>query len=146
MSDTVTNDDVEFERVVRWRAAAVADGWSIAPTYPGTEPADRAARLSRDGFTIQILTRDMLAWFEAGKQSWKPKVRYSLSITIWGPDGLQIDPPHEYDGAAIIAGLRHCMNCGADDVETQRFSFAGRCCAACRPEMSRLTEQPGWMR
>ena len=49
-----------FERVrnrvlcEQWRNAAVADGWSIEPTYEH-EPQEHAFRLRRDGFVVQGL-------------------------------------------------------------------------------------------
>lgn len=116
-----------------WRDAAVADGWSIEPTYD-YEPVERAWRLSREGFSVQGITR-------AARDDTEMT---TADIHIWGPDGLAIRPPPIYDWSAIVAGSRTCNACGATDVETQRYGFAGRCCAACRPEMARIHEQPGW--
>lgn len=115
-----------------WRDAAVADGWSIQPTYDH-ESVDRAWRLGREGFKALGLTRP-------GNERELP----CASVHVWGPDGLAVRPPPVYDWPAIVAGARTCSACGTVDVETQRFSFAGRCCAACRPEMARRYEQPGW--
>ncbi len=116
-----------------WRDAAVADGWSMRPTYQ-QESVERAWRLERDGFVVSGITRSPEAEGDMP----------TVSIHIWGPDGLVIKAPGVYDFAALVAGTRTCAACGATDVDTQRFSFAGRCCAACRPEMARLHEQPGW--
>ena len=66
------------------------------------------------------------------------------SVSIWGPDSLAIAVPMPYSWDAIVAGARTCSACGKTDVDTQRFSFAGRCCAACLPEMRRQHERPGW--
>lgn len=116
-----------------WCAAAVADGWTIEPTYPGHEPVETAWRLSRAGFSVQGLSRP-----EADRMT------PCASVHIWGPDALQIKPPPVYDWDAIVRGSRTCTACGAQDVDTQRYSFAGRCCAACRPEMARQHEQGNW--
>ena len=124
----------KLERICRFRDAAVNDNWSIEQTY-NTESQDRAAKLRRDGFTMNIVTRDgrrdNVNWVES-------------AIHIWGPDDLVINPPINYDWGAIQKGLRTCNNCGKTNVETVRYSFAGRCCRACRPEMKRIHEQPGW--
>ena len=104
-----TSDPARLEGVRQFVADAVRDGWSIGPTYPGGEPQERAATLTREG-----------------------------------PDGLAIRPPPFYDFSVIAAGVRHCEYCGADDVGTQRVGFAGRTCAACRPEQAKIQEYPGW--
>ena len=134
-----TNDDAKFQAVADWFDAAIADGWLAEQTYKH-EPLERAARLRRDGFTAQILRRSEANGRKPGK--WK----YEAMVSLWGPDRLAINPPFPYDMTAIIAGLRTCNACGATDVETQRYSFAGRCCAECRPEMARKHEYPGWTR
>lgn len=128
---------------ITWREAAIADGWVLTPTYQH-EPAESHG-------TIQIGTR--IGTFK-GHVMTRPNKRgenehdWSLGsgeVTIWGSDGLQIRVPLVYPGIeAIIAATRECFNCGAKDVDTQRYSFAGRCCAKCRPEMQRIHEQPGW--
>lgn len=126
-----------------WRDCALADGWSLEPTYQH-EPAESHG-------TIAIDTR--IGMFK-GHVMARPSKRgeterdWSLGmgeVTVWAPDSLQIRVPLIYPGIeAIIAMTRHCNNCHADDVDTQRYSFAGRCCAACRPEMARIHERPGW--
>lgn len=115
-----------------YRDAAIADGWTCEPTYKN-EPMDQAARLHKDGFVIQILARPKTE-----------KLRGSANVNIWGSDGLNIIPPDEYDWSAIVASLRYCGACGATDVDTTRYSFAGRCCLNCLPEMKRQYEKPGW--
>lgn len=124
-------DQLTLEQVRAWRDAAIADGWDATPTYE-TESIDRATRLRRDGWEAQVLTRD------DSPQS------ISATVHLWGPDGLAVRTGIAYDFDKLKAGLRTCMACKATDVDTQRYSFAGRCCAACRPEMARRTEQPGW--
>ena len=63
---------------------------------------------------------------------------------MWGPDGMQVVVPVIYDATKLIAGLRACLYCDAQDVPTQRVSFAGRCCATCFSEQKRIQEYPGW--
>ena len=143
-----TNDDKVYREVVAFRDAAIADGWVHRPTYE-SEPEERACRLSRGGFTMQILTRsrdnEVLDPSRGYHHSIHGKWKYEAQVNIWGPDGLCISPGSPvYDMERIKAGLRRCDACGAKDVETQRYSFAGRCCAKCRPEMAAKYEKPGW--
>lgn len=84
---------------------------------------------------MMILTRD-----PAGGSKWK----YEAEVNIWGPDKLAIRPPATYDFAAIQAAQTTCSHCKKTGVKTQRYSFAGRCCEACLPEMRRKHEGPGW--
>lgn len=126
---------VEWARA--WRDAAVADGWSIEPTYGDSESVDRAARLSRVGWMAQVITRTPI---EGNRHA----NYYCGTIHVWGPDGLAVSPGHTYDWAHLVAGLRTCSACKATDVDTERYGFAGRCCAACLPTMRARTEQPGW--
>lgn len=120
-----------------WRDAAIADGWSIEPTYGASEPVERAARLRREGFSAQILTRlpvegDRNQQYTDG------------SVHLWGPDGLAVNPGRTYDWAKLNAGLTTCSACKATDVPTERVGFAGRVCAACLPAQRRAIETPGW--
>jgi len=130
-----TNDRADLERVIQFRDAAVADGWVMTPTYD-FESVDRASHLHKDGFVISILSRD--------NSEAERNYKYEAQVSIWGPDGMAIKPPQTYDWPTIQAGLRTCNKCGATDVNTERYSFAGRCCAACLPEMRRQHERPGW--
>ena len=114
---------------------AIADGWTISK-YFDTEPVDQACKLSREGFKMSVLTRTN----DPSVSFWK----YEAHISIWGPDGLIIATPQKYDWDALVAALRHCPQCQATDVSTVRFSFAGRCCNTCLPEMRRIHELPGW--
>jgi hypothetical protein len=126
----------QVERATKFRDAAVADGWSIEPTYEGSEDVSRAAKLRRDGFVMSVLTRTPTD---------KPYQNYyEGSVSIWAPDGMSVKTPNEYSYEAIVAGVRTCNECGATDVETHRFSFAGRCCAKCLPAARRVAEPPGW--
>lgn len=135
-----SNDPANLLAVRAIVAAAVADGWSIRPTYE-REPVERAAHLERDGFTMSALMRDNTQ--DAEPHHWK----YEVDLSLWGPDKLMIPPPETYDSgtfARLIAMLRHCPHCKAEDVDTFCYSFAGRCCAACLPEMKAEHEKPGW--
>ena len=127
-----TNDQALFEAAVMWRDAAIADGWDARATYD-CEPFERASTLTRNGFVAQIITRK-----DVGK--WK----FSATISVWGPDGLAINPPNKYKWESISEGISTCNYCGATGVETHRVGFAGRVCLKCKPEISKKVEYPGW--
>jgi hypothetical protein len=132
-----TNDEQRYREVCAFRDAAVADGWSIEPTYGRHEAVDRFATLRRDGFTMHAKARTK----DKDWQKWK----YEAEITIWGPDGMVLKPgATAYDWAAIQAAVRTCNLCGATDVDTERYGFAGRCCAGCLPSARSKYERPGW--
>lgn len=133
MDDGYTNDSARFAAAVAWREAAIADGWDAKPGYPNHEAMERVCHLSKDGYIVHVLTREKVG-----------KWAYQASVNVWGPDGLAIKPPFVYDMAAITAGTRHCNYCNADDVDTERVGFAGRCCAACLPRQREIAERPGW--
>lgn len=120
-------------KAIAWREAALADGWTIEPTYQQHEPMETAFKMHRDGFLVQGLARPPSATMLGTGE-----------IHCWGPDGLAIHAGEIYDFAALQADLRICHNCAKADVDTMRYSFAGRCCAECLPEMRRVHEQPGW--
>src|SRR5271157_489350 len=88
-----TNARIWYDRAVAWRDAAVANGWSIVPTYGDHEPVKRAARLEREGFTCQILTRD--------NSTEVRKYAFEASVSVWAPDGLSILVPNVYDWNAV---------------------------------------------
>lgn len=123
-----------------WRDLAIADGWTATPLY-GHEPVDHAAKITHpSGFYGHVMTRPNKR--PENERDWSLG---SGEVTIWAPDRLQIRVPLVYPGIeALIAATRECFNCNAKDVDTQRYSFAGRCCAKCRPEMERRHEGPGW--
>jgi hypothetical protein len=126
----------DYERVVAYRNAAVADGWSIEPTYASDESVDSAARLKRDGFVMQILTRR--------KEQPSGKINYEADVAVWGPDRLCIRPGQVYSMEHLTAELRSCHYCGKKDVPTQQVAFCSRCCAECAPKQRAIQEQPGW--
>lgn len=130
-----SNDPNHIASVREFVAAAVADGWSIEPTYPSHETAEQACRLRRDGYVALCLMRELPA---GGR--W----RFNTCVHLWGPDRLAITPPYPYDFAAIQAGLRTCLSCGRADVDVQRAGFAGRYCAICLPAERKAQEYPGW--
>ena len=136
---TAYNDEQAVQVVHRFREAAIADGWSAQPTYEGHETVERAARLYREGFQLQLLSR---------APTGKPFENfYHASISAWGPDGLAIETPGngEYPGFAFfIAGTKRCAKCERGDVETVRVGFAGRYCRECAPEARKRFETPGW--
>lgn len=131
-----TNDRAELDAAHAWRVAAIADGWKAKPTYDKNEPLERHATLSKDGFVAHVKARD-----DTEK---KYRHRYEAGVHVWAPDGLSVRAPTIYDFAAIKAGVRHCVNCGKDDVDTQRYSFAGRCCADCVQPLRAKYERSGW--
>ena len=129
----LTNDEKEFNEVSAFREDAIADGWEAKPGS-ASELIEDYAHLNREGFKMHVLSRKN-----------QGKYKFQAQVSIWGPDGLAIGLlGPSYNWEEIKAGLRRCNNCGKQDVETQRYSFAGRCCAGCRPEMAKTHEYPGW--
>ena len=140
-----TNDPQELEKVISFRDAAIADGWAIKPSYP-SESMGRASRLEKEGFIIQVLSRD-----NTPESKFPPnpndrvgiKWEYEVDIHIWGPDGLIIREPSSYDWEEIKKGVITCNQCGKEG-KTFRFFFAGRACAECLPALKKKYEKPGW--
>jgi len=130
-----TNDVEELNRVIKFREDAIADGWTCEPTYGKFESVDSASSLTKNGFTMLILTRT-----NKDRAKWK----YEAEVSIWGTDKLAIEPPKVYDYDAIVKGLRVCGFCGAKDVATARVDFANRCCANCLYEARKRLETAGW--
>ncbi len=134
------NNNIDhLHQVQKFRDDAIKDGWSIKPTYDHYESVESASTLSKDGFVMSILTRT----HDLNKY---PNVKnlYEVKISIWGPDDLAIEPPQEYDMEKIVEGMRFCKHCGKTDVDTFKYSFAGRCCKNCLPALREKYEQPGW--
>ncbi len=134
-----TDDKTVYDQVIKFKQDAITDGWSARATYENHESIERACTLEKNGFTMMILSRE-----GTGTVRQPGKWQYEALVSIWGNDGLAITPPAAYDWQAIVRGMRHCNNCGKDDVATQRYSFAGRCCKDCLPEMRKEREYPGW--
>lgn len=125
-----TNDTKQYDEAIAFRAALLADGWSIKQN---DKTEDTYTSHYKDGYCVQVMSRTKI-----GK--WK----YEAQVNAWGPDGMTIRAPTVYDFAAMQRGLRHCGLCKAADVETQRYSFAGRCCAKCIDKARAEYERPGW--
>lgn len=119
-------------QIREWVATAIADGWESSPTYE-QEDENRARTLTRDGFQVQVISRDEVA-----------PLKSSFDISGWSPDGLVIAIPMPYSWERVQAAVRRCNLCGAENVETRRYSFAGRCCQACLPKAREKPEYPGW--
>lgn len=139
-----TNSDDEYKAVIAWRNAALADGWTLAATYEGIEPSTSYGTISKEGGWTGHVCARVATEMQSRVPWYGNKWKYSARVTLWGPDGLDVPAREVYDWAAIVAGLRTCAACGKKDVPTQRYSFAGRCCADCRPTMAAQHEQPGW--
>lgn len=131
----MTNDYRRVEAAIAYREAAKADGWIAEPIYKN-ESIDQACALTRDGFTINILTRTNCR---------SNRYKYQASVSIWGPDRLIVKPSsYQYNWPLIRDGVRCCHECGATDVYTTRVSFAGRVCKPCLPTARAKHEKPGW--
>ena len=83
-----TNDLSKLEADIAFRDAAISDGWVAKPTYGNHEPMESHATLKKEGFVMHAKCRK-----KPEGERWKAET----GITIWGPDGLQIDVPTEYD-------------------------------------------------
>jgi|GEM_PF-3222612 len=133
----------DLARVTAWRDAALADGWAARPTYTTVsggvgESAERACTLTRDGFTVQVVTRP------AGKDRQGYATPVDASIAAWGPDGLaiELDSP-TYSMTALQRSLTRCGYCEAEG-PTTRLGFAGRACPECRTVLAPKIEHRGW--
>ena len=136
---------MKLDQAVKWRDDAVADGWLIEPTYQ-TEDVSRAATLHKDGFTAQVITRIYDEEYIKTAQPWMKHMagKTDVSIAVWGPDTLAIRPGVAYSWEALWKALMTCLECGREDVKTQRVGFAGRCCETCLPAARKRDEYPGW--
>lgn len=130
----LTNNREYFDMANKYREDAISDGWTATATYGDGEPIERHATLEKDGFKMHIMARE-----GAGRY------KYQASVTIWGPDRLQVRPPDKYDWQYIKDGIRRCCHCLSIG-ETFQAGFAGRYCAKCIPEQKRIQEYPGWTR
>jgi hypothetical protein len=70
--------------------------------------------------------------------------RYFPVGNNWAPDGLAVEPPAVYNFEELVRNSRTCEFCKAQNVDTQRVGFAGRCCAACLPDARKRIETKGW--
>jgi hypothetical protein len=125
-----SNNQSQYDKVVSFRDAAIADGWTVRENYPSSSGIEN---LEKSGFKMMVVLRQNI-----GK--WK----FEAEISIWGPDGLSIKLSETYSMESIVAGLLTCNECGKTGVETERYSFAGRCCKECLPAMQKKHEYSGW--
>jgi hypothetical protein len=111
---------------IAWRTAALKDGWSMEPLHEHAS-WEAAARLERQGFVAYVYAT--------------PK---DPAVFVWGSDKLGLHSTVEYSWDALVRGLRICLECGAEDVPTQRVWFAGRVCETCLPAARVKYETKGW--
>ena len=117
---------MEKSEAIQWRLDVMADGWDSKPMYQH-EPEECAAKLTNSGWIAHVIAREGY-----------------VDVAVWGPDGLAVDPPYIYSMDRLVEGLESCNICGAKHVHTQRYSFAGRCCADCIEDARAEHEKPGW--
>ncbi|MGC9030088.1 MAG: hypothetical protein ACP5LD_10500 [Desulfomonilaceae bacterium] len=121
---------MEKEKVREWVKSAEADGWKTYHGLSGLLGMEEAVRGAKvvDGL---------------GEFNFVAIIGENSEVGMWGPDGLQTVVPFPYrsPGADL---LETCPVCGATGVKTYQYSFAGRACAKCLPEMKRKYESPGW--
>ena len=116
-----------LNEIVAWRDAAVADGWSITPTY-NSEGIDRASTLDRDGWKALILTRS----------------ERDCDVVVWSSDRLVVTHGTIYSFEELKRNERLCSNCGSTEIATVRIGFAGRVCPTCREKLKPIIEYSGW--
>lgn len=137
-----TNDEAQYRQVKAWRDAAVADGWSVEPTYAPQgkskgEPVESAAKLHRDGWTASILTRDNQ---DKPGRKWK----YEAQVSVWDPNGRGVAPGATYDWDRLREDSLRCDKCGTLVDRVHHVGFANKACADCLPAMREKMEYPGW--
>lgn len=121
---------MQLEDAVKWREDAVADGWSIKPTYDEHESQDTHATLEREGYKAFVNARP-------GQNRNR--------IHIWCPKGISIlGCSGDYNFDRIVAAVRTCQFCGSEDVDTVRIRFAERSCMDCVDQKRKELETPGW--
>lgn len=142
MSKIATHELRDPALIFAWRDAAVADGWTITPTYEN-ESVDTAFHLAHaNGFKISGCARPDTKSYPP--RPVQPSGGY-YTLAGWDDRGIGFDPfPAVYSLAALVALTRHCPICGADDVDTNRVGFADRACATCTPGLRAKIETPGW--
>lgn len=133
-----TDNPARIAAARAFREAMAADGWDCVAGDGGRGPrtVEAYAHLRRDGWVAHV----MADIYPPGKK-WYGQA----SVHIWAPDRLDIKPPDIYPGFEKLQALiRHCNYCDRDDVDTERVSFAGRCCAQCLSAERDRLEYPGW--
>lgn len=119
-----------------WVEAARKDGWAISATY-SSESVERAAKLEREGWNALAIMRPQ------GLDGTWP-VKDCASLSVWGPDGLQINVPSSYSWKACQEALSLCNVCGQKSKDVERASFAGRYCNACHKKEAPNLYYRGW--
>lgn len=128
-----TNSDEHIEAVRQFVKDAIADEW-LQEKYYDSETLDQSCKLYKNGFEVSVLTRNL------NGSRWK----YQASINAWADDGLAIRLPLRYDWKVFENAKTTCNICLATNVQTQRYSFAGRCCENCISDARKEHEYPGW--
>lgn len=114
----------------QWLEDALADGW--VETDRGWE---NYYILEREGWAAHINTNSVAL---------RGRERITVgSVTVWGPDELQILVPVHYNWQWMQDALKICEECGHVG-ETVRLGFAGRVCPECRKKLVDKVEYPGW--
>lgn len=135
------DNETMFALAAEWRAALVADGFTLEPTYGKSEPIERACKAtSADGWIVQMISRP------AGEPCYPggpPMRRAEWSIHAWAPDSLAVNVPKVVDVAAMKAAAGKCGYCHKPG-PTVRLGFAGRACPECRAAKAPTVERPGW--
>lgn len=133
----ITTDPEVAQAAREFRLAALADGWHSEPIVQSSEPPEVRDHLYRGHkdkrWTLHILVRDEGSNTD-GDNVW------TVNVSAWAPDGLSVLLPVVYEANVIRANVRRCNVCEAEDVDTTRYSFAGRCCEPC----GKLPEQNGF--
>lgn len=131
-----TNDRKHFDAAMAFLAAAKADGWTGGDSDHEREQGYYKLSLP-PGWVMHVTARDHT-------KDPTHAYEYEAQVSIWGPDGLVILAPVAYDMKVMQENLRRCNLCQQPDRETQRYSFAGRCCADCLQDARKKHEYPGW--
>ncbi len=127
-----TSDKTRLKAARQYRLDALADGWIEEKPEHSKDPLNQYSHLSRDtGWKMHVMARIN----PEGSTS-----KYQCSVDVWGPDGLVVRTPNVYSREELKRGVKHCNVCGADNVKTQRYSFAGRGCKSCceKPEQRNI--------
>jgi len=128
-----TNNESEIESIRQFVRDAIADGWVQTVRYDN-ETVDESCELRKDDFVMAVLTRTK------GVGKWK----YQATVHAWAPDKLTVKLKEKYDWSIFENAQTTCNLCLKTGVKTQRYSFAGRCCADCITQARKDHEQPGW--
>ncbi len=107
-----------------WLKDAVKDGWILI------DP-------NGESVSGELITED-------GKwQMYASIYKNDCDVSMWAPDNMQCVVLNKYERPSKRL-MRICEHCGAEDVDTFCYSFAGRACAKCLPALKEKYEYPGW--